>query len=189
MATRKFESVMVDLETVGNVPGCGLLSIGAVQFDPMTGTLGAEHYEVVRVSTCYDVGLFAQESTLDWWAQQSDEAKVVLTQAGKKRGSVPIIKALDHFSEFLLKTTTLASNIKVWGCGSDFDNAILQVAYHKCNKAPPWSFWNNRCHRTLKALAPSIKAVRQGTYHNALDDAKTQAVHLAQIVKHLGLKL
>lgn len=48
-----------------------------------------------------------------------------------------------------------------------------------------WEFWNNRCFRTLKGMAPHIKTERQGTYHNALDDAKTQALHAIKVLQHL----
>lgn len=71
---------MIDLETVGNKPGCGILSIGAVFFDPFA----------------------------------LDQSKPVTAQA-----------------------------------------ALL---------------------------------VRQGTYHNALDDAKSQAEHAVRLVHHLKLK-
>jgi len=177
--------VMVDLETVGNKPGCGILSIGAVFFDAKAGELGAEHYEVVRLSTCEAVGLVSDQSTLDWWAGQSPEARQVLTQAGKKSGNVEFTKALENFDKFLAPAGR--RSVRVWGNGSDFDNAILAVAYGKAGVQQGWEFWNNRCYRTLKGFVPQLKAVRTGTYHNALDDAKTQAVHACQLLKHLKL--
>ena len=52
-----------------------------------------------------------------------------------------------------------------------------------------WDFWNNHYYRTLKGLAPLIKVQRGGVYHNALDDAKTQAAHALEVFKHLrGVK-
>lgn len=188
MATQKFTHVMVDLETGGNVPGCTILSIGAVQFNPMTGKLGAEHYEVVNHKSCMDYGLFDNQSTINWWKNQSKEARSVLTLSMRKTKNTPLPKALLNFQDFLCATTSF-DNIKVWGCGSDFDNAILSAAYNAVETDLPWLFWNNRCYRTMKTLAPSIKVVRQGTYHNALDDAKTQAIHLAQVVQHLNLQM
>ncbi len=47
----------------------------------------------------------------------------------------------------------------------------------------PWNFWNNRCYRTLKNLHPKIELVRTGVHHHALADAKTQALHLLEILK------
>lgn len=44
----------------------------------------------------------------------------------------------------------------------------------------PWAFWNDRCYRTLKARS-ELKIARTGTHHNALDDAKSQALHLITI--------
>jgi exodeoxyribonuclease VIII len=75
--------------------------------------------------------------------------------------------------------------LKVWGNGSDFDNAILAACYAAVGQPLPWDFWHNRCYRTLKALRPELKLQRQGTYHNALDDAKTQAQHAIQLLEAL----
>jgi len=77
----------------------------------------------------------------------------------------------------------------VWGNGADFDLPILAAAYKAAGGPPPWKPYNGRCYRTLKNLAPSIKLERQGTHHQALDDAVCQAKHLIKIVEHLGITL
>ena len=82
----------------------------------------------------------------------------------------------------------------VWGNGSDFDNTIMGDFYRSYSIAPPWKFWKNRCHRTMKAIAQSTfegyAGVRRlGTHHNALDDAMHQARELQAIVKALNIKV
>src|SRR3990167_7276565 len=158
MVTRKIymSHCMIDLETVGNQPGCGILSIGAVLFNPASGNVGSEFYRVIRRQSCLDAGLFEQTDTLDWWHRQSIEAQEVLLQASKNTGTLDLAKALVQFTEFLKPAS---SNVKIWGCGSDFDNVILATAYQAVDQALPWKFWNNRCYRTVKSLAPLVKKI------------------------------
>lgn len=171
------QNVMIDLETLGRRAGCAILSIGAVAFDLKQG-LGQELYVVVNRQSCNTAELHEDLSTLDWWNKQSDEAKKVLTEA--TQGGVVLVEALSQLTEYLKQFDL--KKVKVWGNGSDFDNAILTACYAAVGQDIPWEFWNNRCYRTLKSLKPSVKMQRQGTYHNALDDAKSQALHALQLM-------
>ena len=179
--------IMVDLETLGSVPGSAIISIGAVAFDPFTGEMDKEgFYSIVGTKSCYSHKLIAQSDTLDWWERQSEQARQALTDANAK--SAPsLLEALTEF-QYYLTSFASAATVRVWGNGADFDNAMLSVCYERVGVDVPWKFWNNRCFRTLKNLAPGVKLNRTGTYHNALDDAKTQAEHAIRIVKALGLK-
>jgi hypothetical protein len=193
--------VMIDLETLGKRAGCVVLSIGAVYFDPFAldqskpilgqavPKLGAEHYEVVRTSTCTAVGLHEDPETVAWWAKQSPEARRVLTQAAKSKGNTPLKKALRNLNEFL--TMGGKRTVRVWGNGASFDNPILACAYAAARVELGWEFWNDRCYRTMKNMVPKgeCELVRQGTYHNALDDAKSQAEHAMRLVHHLKLEV
>lgn len=168
---------MIDLETRGFKPGCAILSIGAVSFGSL---LGKEFYRVVNTASCHEAGLTDDESTMIWWKKQSKEAAKVVAQS--EAGGLPLEEALAELEAFLGGFGI--KQVKVWGNGSDFDNAILACAYGAVKKPQPWPFWNNRCYRTLKGLYPQVKLQkRTGTYHNALDDAKTQAEHLIRIAQ------
>jgi hypothetical protein len=174
---RPMENVMVDLETLGQTPGCVILSIGAVGFDP--SGLGKEFYAVVSTADCKKAGLFTDPDTIEWWDKQSPAAQEVRRQADDRKQSMPLKTALDGFNMFL---QGFAPNTKIWGNGSDFDNAILASAYRAAGRQLGWKFWNNRCFRTVKNMAPkSIEPAREGTYHHALDDAKHQALHAIAI--------
>lgn len=172
--------VMVDLETLGRRAGCVVLSIGAVGFGP--SGLGGEYYAVLSIRDQKDHGLDEDPETLAWWAKQSPEARRVLTQASDSK--ILLRDALLQFNAYLNQYTF--SQVKLWGNGSDFDLAILINLYAVAGLEAPWKFWNHRCFRTLKNLYPSVKGeARTGTYHNALDDAKTQALHAIELVKQL----
>jgi len=168
-------NVMLDLETLGNGANSVIIAIGAVKFD--ADGLGEEFYEVVDAETCVRMGMQMDTSTVMWWMKQSDEARAAFDRVGSN-----IFGVLARFSAF-------CGDSKVWGNGASFDNTILSNAYRKTGVEQPWKFWNDRCYRTMKSLYPQVKIARQGTYHNALDDAKSQASHLIAISKVANFSL
>lgn len=178
--------IMLDLETLGTRPGCAILSIGAVAFDPYAGKLGAEFYEVVSTPSCEAKGLVKDQSTLNWWSGRSAEAQKVLQEAAESKQGLgaALIKFTGYLQQFGKR------DLFVWGCGADFDQPIISACFDKCGLPTPWLFYNNRCYRTLRALA-NVKAdpPRHGTYHHALDDAKTQAYQANNIIQRLQLKV
>ena len=160
--------VMLDLETMGNGINAAIIAIGAVHFD--AGKILDEFYTVVDLKSAVDAGLEIDASTVIWWMKQSDDARRQF-----ERDGVPLVKALEQFAEWIGK------DAEVWGNGVAFDNAILSNAYRKCGMKQPWTFWNDRCYRTVKSMYPDVKMERQGVYHKAVDDAKSQAEHLMRI--------
>lgn len=174
---KNMDPIMVDTETLGTSPNSVILSIGAVKFDPDTRQFTDEFYTVISTKSCLEIGMTIDPDTVDWWNHQSDEARIVLEQAKAEPPiCMTIYDALQAFSGFA------HWNSCIWGNGSDFDNAMIQEAYRKLNIRQPWAFWNNRCYRTMKNMIKLEAPKRQGTYHNALDDAKTQALHLCDIL-------
>lgn len=171
------QDVMLDLETMGNGATAAIVVVGAVAFDPKTGELGAEFSQQVDLQSSIDAGLTLDGDTVMWWLGQSDEAR-----AGVRGNDLTdsIHYVLDDFGAFAAQVYH-REGLRVWGCGAGFDNAILANAYRACGLKAPWEFWNDRCYRTVKAMRPDIKMRRVGMHHNALDDAKSQARHLAAI--------
>lgn len=165
------DNAMVDLETLDNVPTSAILSIGAVKFDD-TGTDEDEFYVNIDPRTCTKAGLTISPDTVMWWMQQSDSAR----KAFNNKDALSLQAALNKF------TAWLGGANQVWGNGATFDNPILANAYRAVGIEPPWKFWNDRCHRTLKNLYPWVKAPAMGTAHNALDDARNQAQHASAIL-------
>ena len=178
--------IMTDLETYGLEPGCPVLSIGAVVMGGISG-VASNPQRMLKKHTFYGVakldqsayGLKPNQATVDFWSKQSEEARKVLTDPTAS----PLPVMLKQFARWL------PADARVWGNGADFDNPILSAAYRACGLPQPWQPYNGRCYRTIKNLAPSIKLVRQGTHHNALNDAMSQAEHMERIVAALGLSL
>lgn len=175
--------IMVDLETLGTVPGCVILSVGAVVFNPLEGTLGDEFYTVVNTADAKEKFMSVDADTAKWWAGQSEEARKVLRDAASPDS--PPIDRVCHDLNGWMAAQGSKSKLRIYGNGADFDNPILRVMYSCANVKPYAAGYGGRCYRTLKNLDELMgadfafhKLERTGTHHNALDDAKSQAMHL-----------
>ena len=166
-------NIMLDLETMGNGSNAAIIAMGAVRFDDEN--ILDKFYTTVTLESSVNAGLEIDAQTVMWWMQQSDEARAQFAES-KTRLSV----ALANFSAWV------GGYAVVWGNGSDFDNAILGNAFKKSGLRIPWEYYNNRCYRTVKRMRPEIDFERVGTYHNAVDDAESQARHLIKILAAIG---
>lgn len=170
--------VMVDLETLGTKPNAIILSIGAcvVNWKETEPNPKFDFYRVVNVDSCREAGLTECTSTRLWWEKQDENARKVFTDP-----NVPLMHALSDFYNHLRSFNL--NQVRVWGNGSDFDNVILNSAYNAVGLNAPWRFYNSRCFRTIRKVFGHtvVEPPREGTYHNALDDAKHQARILAMI--------
>lgn len=171
------KDVMTDLETLGQVPGAIIVSVGAVAFDRDTGKMDIGHYRVWSWRDGEALGLHKSADTMAWWQKQSPEAQAVL-KASSRKDAMSVKDGLEALNRYIKDMAGI--DARVWGNGSDFDNALLAAAYRAAGVKPGWKFWNSRCFRTINDVdidmehrCASIK--RQGTHHNALDDARHQA--------------
>ena len=161
--------VMIDLETLGTKPGSVIVALGAVKFG--NGEILDTFYERIDPESCVELGMKIDVSTVMWWLKQAEEARLEITKPG-----IPIKHVLLSFRYWLQDPEA-----KIWGNGAAFDNVLLSDAYDRCGIQRPWEFWNDRCYRTVKGLCPETPFSREGTHHNALDDAASQALHLMQL--------
>lgn len=161
-----FSHLMLDLETMGTKSNSAILSIGAVEFDILTGKTGKEFYRNISLQSCISLGLKVDADTIMWWMQQSDDARNSLTE----RKVVSIQQALIDFKEFCSK------EYQIWGNPARFDCGILLNAYNKAGMPIPWDFRKERCVRTLVSFNPEIKNNLEftGIAHNALADCYHQ---------------
>jgi len=166
--------IMLDLETMGNNSNSAIIAIGAVAFDDNQVT--SKFYTEVNLQSAIDNGGVVDGSTVTWWLKQSESAR----KAFENNDNAPhIASALHQFGSWYVEVR----GDQVWGNGAMFDNSILGNAYKNCALNVPWKFWNDMCYRTIKNMYKHIKLDRVGTYHNAVDDAESQALHLINILK------
>lgn len=164
--------VMIDLETMSTESNAAICSIGAVKFTE-SGEILDTFYCTVDVADCKKHGLHIDPKTIEWWAKQSKDALKMLRKDNKS-----LVEALIEFSKWYGST-----QYPTWACGSDFDNVIIENAYKAVGMNRPWAPWKNRCYRTLRETIKLPEDTREGTYHNALDDAMHQTKHLLKIFR------
>lgn len=202
--------VILDIETLSTEANAVILSIGACWFDlhgldfrretPITavGDEATEYpYDLVPlcfrasidIQSCLDVGMGVSGSTLKWWLAQDEAARKKITEATEV---LTIREALNNLSDWIAMVSAdwpngaAPDDVCVWGNGPGFDNAIIANAFHRLGYQLPWSFRRDRCYRTFLALAEERLGtlpdmVRLGTFHDPLDDAITQAMHMQRV--------
>jgi len=164
--------IMIDFETWSTYPNAAPRSLGAVAFTK-DGLTGEEFYVNIDELDVREKGLHFLEATVNWWSAQSAEAKEAL-EVDKNS----LLDALTKFSRWVREI----NGSRVWGNGADFDNPILRSCYIAIEADTPFRPYDGRCYRTIKGFKGVPKMMlRHGTHHNALDDAKSQAIHLLEI--------
>ena len=171
--------VMIDLETLSSNVDAVITSIGAVSFDPETLELGDQFKVNVDPASCERFGLRISASTVLWWFGQSRDA-----QQSMLTNQVPLDDALSLLTRWM-QAQAAGQPIVVWGNGIDFDGSVLRNAYKAAKMWEPWKYSNGRCYRTIKAMFPEVKFVREGVHHDALADALSQTKHLLAILRHV----
>lgn len=180
--------IMIDLETMGTDPYSPVVAIGAVRFDANDTTtlacLGAEHlfYQVIDLESSMEAGLKPSASTIKWWLT-NDSVTPKARKIFAPECALSLTAALDAFTDWYN-----SSGDTLWGNSARFDLGLLADCYRALGKPMPWLHYHEGCYRTLKNLpaVQHLKLDRIGIHHNALDDALSQAMHLCNIVQHLG---
>lgn len=167
-------NVMIDLETLGTRPGSVILSIGAFEIETER-----TFYKVIDLKSAMAAGLTVDPGTVEWWMNQSVEARKVFSDPEK----VTLQKALLGFSIWLSESPQLC----VYGNGSTFDLTLIEAAYRALKLEVPWHYTKVRCHRTLTSLFKGVISglKREGTAHNAKDDAVFQGRQLKAILEYI----
>lgn len=167
---------MLDIETLGTSDTSIILSIGAVSFN-LSGISPDTFY--LTIDPEYQTRS-VDISTLKWWFKQIQDSATVQGPP------------LDGVSTLDFALTTLFDKIKksedtpiIWANGTDFDLAIIKNAAEQYGIELPWKYFNVRDYRTLRKLFPAIKQPVNTNPHNALEDAKTQALHCIEILKSI----
>lgn len=175
--------IMLDLETFSSKANALIVTIGAVKFDP---SLPADqefdnfHVAIDPVSA-QQYSLHIDARTIRWWLDPDrDAARTALLS----HQTVDLATALEGFAAWFGP-----ESLPVWGNGATFDNVILRNAYAVVGLECPWNFRHDRCHRTIKNLAPEIGIeFLPGEYqHDALGDARAQTRQLLKIITKVGL--
>lgn len=178
--------IMLDLETLGVVPGSVVCSLAAVHFDIISGQIYNRLHERIDIQSCLDVGLTVSGETIKWWMSQSEAARAEITAPSDRVKDV-----LTMFTGWLQGVSNRnPKRLRIWGNGANFDNPILEAVYNACKLEVPWPFWSARDVRTIVALAPEIKKSIpfEGVQHNPLCDAEHQVKYLCATLNAIKIK-
>jgi hypothetical protein len=192
------KQIMIDIETMGTSADAPILSIGAVEFDILTGETKSEYYRHVDFISAFH-NRQPDPDTMRWWLTQSDEARQALVD---ESDTVDIVTALKDLQQWVLSVIELDTvnvnndkfkRVEMWANDPDFDLTILASAFKQYHIAIPWPFWSGRSCRTVCAMLDGIyrrsNYPREGTHHNALDDTKYQVLYVSEMWCHARAKL
>lgn len=169
--------IVIDLETLDTKSTAAIIAIGAVRFDPwQPNPVFTTFQSLVSVDSAIRVGSVSG-STLAFWMQQSEQTRA---QFKGERDLRDVL--LDLAAWFP------SEGCQVYGYGADFDCVILTHAYRQFDLPVPWKYQNQRCLRTLTALAPAVPYVKSAVAHDALADALAEAEHLIKLYQHFNIK-
>lgn len=175
--------MMIDFETL-SLKNPAIFEIGVVVFDK-DGIIKSLKINV-DVRSCQEIGLEVDVSTIVWWLKTNKDlfSEKMLCEAVPIRKA--IVKLFDTYKEFACT--------KVVGNGALADLLWVHQIIDKLNDVgckgkegilkTPWTFRDEMCFRTLKALLPTVNIEFEGTNHDALDDAMWQSLYMIEVLNN-----
>lgn len=155
--------VTVDLETCALCPTAAVMSIAAVAwkrygkespfFDEGDGVLRNSIFSAhVDLRSMFLNGFTFDQSTADWWAKQSNEAKAVLLDNDcDEQSCQPIDVVVTELFDWMddIKKKLGDEDLCLWAQGTDFDVAILRYICWKMGVKFRIKHTQFRDHRTF----------------------------------------
>lgn len=173
--------IMLDIETWGKDVKSPIIAIGATRFNSK-GETHDSFYIAVDPRGQDTYGRKIDPDTILWWMDPARRDALDNWLACEK---FDLATALEGFAIWYGEDKQ-----PVWGNGPGFDNEIVKDAYKSLGLPCPWMFWLDRDFRTLKNLAPeTLEPKREGTAHDAHDDAQHQTAWLKAILNNLTIEL
>lgn len=175
-------SIMLDLETLGTTHDHTILTLGAVMFDPFEpNKFSEELYLRLDVDEQIARGRKVNQSTIDWWANQSPEVRDEAFSEDDRVSINTMIKSLNRLC-------AKAPGCDIWAQGPVFDLAFLEDIYRQYEQPTPWHYWQIKDSRTIFQLFGDPRDRNAAGLHNALEDCKSQAYGVQLIYKQTGIK-
>lgn len=167
--------LMCDIESLSTDFNAVILTLGAVIFDPFSDSEMQEFYIRLNVEEQEALGSKIDPNTIEWWSKQDP---AIIEEAFTDENRISFYEGMQKFHKFAWNCS------KFWSHGSSYDLVILQIAFQKLKMHCPWSYYDIRDTRTLFDLADA--EMPQAQKHNALEDAKRQAIGVRNVYKKLG---
>lgn len=172
---QKYNTIMIDTETLGVDPNSPIVQIGIQPFN-----VRGDHID----SICIESGFFIRirpdfsetmpsVDTLAWWLDQEEESRSELSDS--LRNGVGEYAAVMKLREFFGNHIT--EDVMVWANPPEFDCVKVDNLMKRRGYPSLWKYNNTRCLRTLAQIAGADKEdrVEPSIPHHALYDAQAQA--------------
>lgn len=170
--------LMIDIEALGLQEDTVVLSIGIFNMDSDVRAIIIPSLEEQERT-----GRTINVSTVQWWMEQSEEAKRVFSQNPFNGGRLSCAAAAETLMDFI----DMADEI--WANGVDYDFKILSHFVRQYAPERKWPYWQQMDYRTIKSMFKGRfdhTTVERGVAHDALADAVYQGECLKRILATLG---
>lgn len=182
MSVQSYSDGMLDLETLGTRPGCAVVEIGVVLFDPWSGRTGACFHSQISYESNMRAGLISERSAVDFHMENGTLNEILCYRTPLSTGLMDLNLFLAHHQPEML-----------WAKGGDFDWPILRAACDAAGVSFFYSKENGNRHRQLSCMRGVVDlAERLGglsepaAAHSALPDAVAQVETLCRALEILG---
>jgi len=166
----------LDTETLGTSAGSQILQIACVDLDNPSDSIDLRLNAVDQAR----YGLTTDPATINWWSNQSKAVRDSVFG-----GTLPLDMALTTFAFWLKDIIGKETDVEVWMNSPSFDSdKILAPAFAAIKLQLPWSYYQERDFRTVKALGQkyfNLAYQKPINAHNALADAKAQGEYIYQL--------
>jgi hypothetical protein len=177
--------VSLDLETLDTRQSAVVVAVGAVFFTADQVFTGYPLYRQLQLEPQFQAGRTISEQTLCFWMDQPGAARRSTFLGKQKVHPTTMFDTLfGQWSErwgvgLYGEMGWPKHDDQVqgwWTCGPSFDTAIMENMAAQFKVRLPHRYGDPRDLRTLRDMLPKNEwPERDGTYHNALDDAIYQA--------------
>jgi len=171
----KYNSRMVDIETLACTPDAKVLSISAVAFNrgDMSDMSQAPTFHVLLALEGQE-NRFEDGSTVLWWSSQPEAVQEALFT---DNGRTPLMRGLQEFRTFMFGAT------EVWA-NRNFHLTILENLLRENNMRCPWNV--NQC-MDFQTVAKLTNYPTPPTNHDGLEDCMVQVMLLEEMLATLGI--
>lgn len=172
--------LMLDVESLGNIPGCVLCQYTLVPFN-INGKIydgGISSYDILlhigqQIAEGYDV----DTDTLAWWMTNPIEVRRRVFSGDVSIGAF-CIDLTHHLSDIVKEH----KEYRIWSTSAKVDFGISPVLFKRSNISYPVNHRSERCARTYlemtKLKYPKMKLPKGVTTHDAVDDCWRQIADL-----------
>ena len=149
------DGVILDIETLGNVNNCVILSVGMVAVDSTKDYTFDElikegYYAKLDVKGQVDAGRTIQKDTLRWWGEQGKAAQHILAPSPK---DMHWSKLRENMISWMTDQGIDTHKVKCYSRGSHFDFGILHDLFRITEGVSqddlPWRYWNIHDSKTV----------------------------------------